>query len=102
VGGLDKVELVVDEGRTLYAAYGLGFSTWWHVLNPWSLAKVFQLGKTENIWNRPTESGSRWQTAGIFAIDETGVVRYAHPAQTTDDLGDIQAALKSLNIGSKK
>jgi len=101
VGGTGNVEVIVDHERKIYAAYGLGVSSWWHVLNPWSMANVFKLGRQEKIWNRPTESGSRWQTAGVFAVDASGVVRYSHPAQTTDDLGDLQEAVTSVRRGSK-
>ncbi|PBP28746.1 hypothetical protein BUE80_DR000275, partial [Diplocarpon rosae] len=34
-----------------------------------TLWEAYALGKREGIWNRPTESGSRWQTAGSFAVD---------------------------------
>ena len=96
VGGPGDVRVIVDHSRNIYAAFGLGVSSWWHVLNPWSMATVFKLGREEKIWNRPTESGSRWQTAGEFAVDSSGVVHYSHPAQTTDDLADFQAALRSV------
>ena len=57
---------------------------------------MFRLGRSEEIWNRPTESGSRWQTAGLFAVDGNGVVRYAHVAQAADDRGDLDEALTKL------
>jgi hypothetical protein len=101
VGGSDNVQIIVDEARAMYAVFGLGVSSWWHVLNPWSMANVFKMGREENIWNRPTESGSRWQTAGVFAVDASGIVQYSHPAQTTDDLGDLQTALASIRSVSK-
>ena len=102
VGGSGDVEVIVDHDRKLYAAYGLGVSSWWHVLNPWSMANVFKLGREEKIWNRPTESGSRWQSAGEFAVDGSGIVQYSHPGQTTDDLADFQAAVKSVRSASKQ
>ena len=95
------MQVVVDHERQVYAAYGLGVSSWWHVLNPWSMATVFKLGREEKIWNRPTESGSRWQTAGEFAVDPSGIVQYSHSAQTTDDLADFQSALKTVKSTSK-
>jgi len=93
--------VVVDHERQVYVQYGLGISSFWHVLNPWSMSAVFKLGRDENIWNRPTESGSRWQTAGVFAMDSNGVVRYSHPSQATDDLGDFDNALQGLRTSSK-
>jgi hypothetical protein len=101
VGGAGKVKIVVDPDRVIYGMYGLGISSFWHVLNPWSMASVFRLGRTEKIWNRPTESGTRWQTAGLFAADSKGVIKYSHPSQATDDLGDIDEALKAVG-GSPK
>jgi hypothetical protein len=101
VGGAQNVEIIVDDGRKMYAAYGLGTSSWWHVLSPWSMSSVFKLGREEGIWNRPTESGSRWQSAGLFAVNADGTVVYAHPAKQADDMGDLDEALMSLSIPAK-
>lgn len=101
VGGSKDVQVIVDHERKIYASYGLGVSSWWHVLSPASLGTVFKLGREENIWNRPTESGSRWQTAGVFGVDSKGIVRYSHPAQSAEDLGDLEAALSSIKSAAK-
>ncbi|KAI1116055.1 hypothetical protein F5Y14DRAFT_99703 [Nemania sp. NC0429] len=98
VGGYWDASVVIDEERDLYALFGLGISTTWHVLSPLALYNTLQLGKRENIWNRPTESGSRWQTAGAFAIDEGGVVRWRHIAARADDLADWDAAVQSVGV----
>ncbi|RYP81948.1 hypothetical protein DL769_001792 [Monosporascus sp. CRB-8-3] len=58
----------------------------------------------EGIWNRPAESGTRWQTSGAFAVDppgpgpEGGVVRWAWVATSADDLPDLRAALAALGV----
>jgi hypothetical protein len=52
------------------------------------------------VWNRPTESGSRWQTAGSFAVDVGGVIRWVHVAKAADDISDFKAAVGSLGISS--
>lgn len=96
MGGSGSVEMIVDPDRHVYGAYGLGLSSFWHTLNPWSMASVLKLGRSEHIWNRPTESGSRWQTAGLFAANEKGVLEYAHVAQAADDLGDLNEALAQI------
>lgn len=96
VGGAGNVQIVVDDGRKIYAQYGLGVASFWHVLNPWSLGEVFRLAREEKIANRPTESGTRWQTSGVYAVDASGTVQYSHPSQTTDDLGDLEAAVQSV------
>lgn len=84
VGGNWDVEVVIDEERELYARWGLGVATTWHVLSPLVLYRTLQLGKQENFWNRPTESGSRWQTAGAFALAPP----VAPPAVTVTGTGD--------------
>ncbi|KAI1742151.1 hypothetical protein F4680DRAFT_41575 [Xylaria scruposa] len=101
VGGNWDVTVVIDEERDLYALFGLGMSTTWHALSPIVLYNTLQLGKKENIWNRPTESGSRWQTAGTFAIDENGQVRWRHIATRADDLPDWDAAVQSVGVTPK-
>lgn len=106
VGGNWDVEVVIDEERELYAQWGLGVSNTWHVLSPVVLYKTLQLGKQENIWNRPTESGSRWQTAGAFAISppaagDAATVRWAHVASAATDLPDLVQALAALGVKAK-
>lgn len=78
VGGAGKVELLIDESRQTHADWGLGKSGWGHVLSYSSFSSLYALGKEKGIWNRPTESGSRWQAGGNFAVDGSGVVRWAH------------------------
>lgn len=94
--GSGNVEVIVDDERESYAAWGLGVSSFWHVLNPWSLYSVYALGKKEGVWNRPTESGNRWQTSGSFAVDKEGVVQWARPSRTADDVPDFGEAAKAL------
>lgn len=40
----------------------------------------------EGIWNRSTESGTRWQTAGNFATDVDGIVRWIQVASSAGDI----------------
>lgn len=94
--GAEAVQVIVDETRALHAAWGLGVSSAWHVLNPWSLYAVYALGRQEGIWNRPTESGSRWQTAGSFAVDARGLLRWAAVSKAADDVPDFRDALEAL------
>ena len=101
IGGAGHVEVIVDDERKLYGAYGLGVSSAWHVLNPWSMADVFKIGREEKIWNRPTESGTRWQTAGTFGIDSSGRVKYVQVAQQASDNGDFDKASESLDLRAK-
>ncbi|MCJ1361936.1 hypothetical protein MMC16_001037 [Acarospora aff. strigata] len=96
VGGAGPVRVVVDAEREVYARWGLGVSSFWHVLSPWSMFSVFKLGREEGIWNKPTESGNRWQTAGSFGIDGQGIVKWSRPAQSADDVPDIEEGLRML------
>lgn len=54
------------------------------------------LGKREEIWNRPTESGSRWQISGSFAVDGDGRVGWGGRAKGADDVPDFGKAVKAL------
>lgn len=98
VGGAWQTEVIVDEHRDMYASWGLGIASVWHVMNPFALYSVYRLGTDEGIWNRPTESGSRWQTSGAFAVDAAGIVRWVHASSAADDLPDFNAALDALGI----
>ena len=99
VGGEWDVSVLIDAERELYGQWGLGVSSAWHALNPWSMYSVYKLGKQEGIWNRPTESGNRWQTAGSFAVDSGGIIRWERIAKAADDIADFNEALKALGIG---
>ncbi|KAH9861829.1 hypothetical protein J1614_011582 [Plenodomus biglobosus] len=82
-----NLQIVVDAEREAYAAWGLGVSSFWHVLG--SVASVSRLGREEGISVRPTESGSRWQTAGNFGVDGLGVVRWCRVDGRADDVPDF-------------
>lgn len=88
--------MVVDDEREIYAAWGLGLSSYWHAMGPGNLYSAVQLGKSEGIWNRTVESGTRWQTGGAFAVDRGGKVRWVSVARTASDVPDLGAALKAL------
>jgi hypothetical protein len=60
------------------------------------MSDVFKLAREEKIVNRPTSSGSRWQTAGTFAVDSTGEVKYVQVAQQASENGNFEKALESL------
>ncbi|OAA54423.1 Thioredoxin-like fold protein [Cordyceps fumosorosea ARSEF 2679] len=102
VGGAWSTDVVIDEARDLYAQWGLGLSSVWHMSGPSVLYAVYRLGTDEGVWNRPTESGTRWQIGGAFAVDGSGVVRYVHMAQAANDLPDLQAAAQAVGIVSQE
>lgn len=101
VGGEWDLKVIVDAERELYAGWGLGVSSLWHVLNPWSLYSVFKLASSEKIKNRPTESGNRWQTSGSFAVDRDGVVQWSKVAMNADDIPNFKEALEVLGFMAK-
>lgn len=102
LSGPGSVEVLVDEQREIYARWGLGVSDWWHVLSPSSMWTVWKLGRGEGIWNRPTESGSRWQRAGSWAVDGDGVVRWGGVSIRADEIPDFgQAVLALENVQEK-
>jgi peroxiredoxin len=98
VGGpSDAVELVIDERRALYGAWGLGRSSVSHFLGARSLRAVTQLAR-QGIRNRHP-AGTRWQTAGTFAIGRDGVVRWVHVPEHAGALPDLEAAIAAARHG---
>ncbi|KAI9645777.1 hypothetical protein NHQ30_005210 [Ciborinia camelliae] len=94
LGGSGHVQVIVDSDREIYAQWGLGTSPAWHVLNPWSFFSALKLWREEQIWNRPTESGSRWQMSGSWVVDREGLVRGGGVAKSADDIMDFEEAIK--------
>ena len=88
---------ITDPNRSLYAAYGLGVSNWAHVLAPSALSSVFQL-RNNGISNRPTESGSRWQTSGTYGIGADGLVKWGGPAGRADDIPDFEEGVREVGM----
>ncbi|KAK4146181.1 uncharacterized protein C8A04DRAFT_25998 [Dichotomopilus funicola] len=96
VGGEWDVLVLADPDRTLFHAWGLGLSSTWYALNPVALWNTWKLGTDEGIWNRSSNSGSRWQIGGAFAVDRDGLVTWAKPAQSADEVPDFKEALRAL------
>ncbi|KAJ5249061.1 hypothetical protein N7468_000512 [Penicillium chermesinum] len=92
----DSVTVIVDADREIYAQWGLGVVSWGHLLSPTAMHAIYKLGSEKGIWNRPTESGSRWQSSGHWAIDEKGIVRWGGPAARVDEVIDISQAIGAL------
>lgn len=96
IGGEWDVLVVVDPERKLYAQWGLGTSTTWHIANPMVLYSAYKLGEQEGIWKRSIESGNKWQIAGSFAMDQEGIVKWAKVAESADDIPDFKDALSAV------
>ncbi len=66
VGGAQNVRIIVDTERELFARWGLGVSSFWHVLNPASMWSVYKLGKEHGIVSiAPTQSMPRLESRGM-------------------------------------
>jgi hypothetical protein len=98
-GAPNPVEIIVDYEREIYAAWGLGTSGVLHVLSPGGLYAVYKLGKEKNIWNRPTESGSRWQTAGSWAVDAQGMVKWGGLSKSANEVPTFHEAVTAVKVG---
>ena len=57
---------------------------------------MVKLGREEGIWNRPTESGSRWQESGAFAVDGEGVIRWGGSAERADWIPVFEEGVRVL------
>ncbi|KAB8227103.1 uncharacterized protein BDW43DRAFT_294909 [Aspergillus alliaceus] len=90
------VSVIIDDELELYAAWGLGVAKTEHVLNLATVSAAISLGWREGLWDRATESGSRWQTSGAYGIDRFGIVKWVHVPRLASDLAgfeDAQAVL---------
>jgi hypothetical protein len=94
VGGCDGVSVMSDPARAAYAAWGLGRTTLAHFLGARSLRAVARLARA-GIRNRHP-SGTRWQSAGTFALDAQGVVRWRHLPEHAGDVPDLDAAAAAI------
>ncbi len=93
-GGPGRVALLIDDDRRLYGLWGLGRGSLGHFLGRRSLAEVARLAH-RGIRNRHPV-GTRWQTAGTFAVAGDGTIRYAHLPSHAGDLPDLDEALAAL------
>jgi AhpC/TSA family len=95
VGGSGGVRLASDPTRASYAAWGLGQTSLGHFLGGRSLGAAGRLA-AKGIRNRHPH-GTRWQSAGTFAIDGHGTVRWRHLPAHAGDLPDLHTALQAVN-----
>jgi hypothetical protein len=99
LGGAWNIDVIVDESRDLYALWGLGISNWGHLLNPRNGYSQYMLGKNEGVWGQQVgDGGCRWQTGGMYAVDERGVVKWGGPMKSVDEQIVIEDAIKELGF----
>ncbi|KAI1392502.1 uncharacterized protein F4822DRAFT_425707 [Hypoxylon trugodes] len=124
LGGAWNVEIVIDEDRAIYAAWGVGLGTVWSMFNPttqmqgwkekgWLGIKVAnslqRTGSLKPDGTAPavggdmsdgpaTVMGNKWQQAGLFAVDGRGTVVWGAKALRGDDVMDLDAAAAVLGF----
>lgn len=89
------VTVLVDEDRALYEAWGLDVAGLAHLLDVRVTANLLETYH-DGYLEGETVSGSRWQRAGVFAVDAEDTVRAAQTAELAHDLPDPAAALTFL------
>ncbi len=94
IGGCDDVSVASDPSRAAYVRWGLGRTTVGHFLGRRSLAAVIKLARM-GIRNRHPH-GTRWQTAGTFALDGEGMVRWRHLPAHAGDVPDLESAVRAV------
>lgn len=57
------------------------------------MSNLNKLGKEEGIWNRPIESGNRWQTGGNYGVDKNGIVQWNGKHERADDMSDFKEGI---------
>jgi hypothetical protein len=91
----ENLRVFVDENRELYAEWGLGLGGLDHLLNPRVMASKIR-ARLDGFSDREP-SGTRWQRAGMFAVDPDGTVRARHVSAYAGDLPDIEVAATFLD-----
>jgi len=94
LGGTGDVKLISDPSRRSYVAWGLGRTSAGHFLGRRSLGAVAQLARSGIRNTHP--SGTRWQSAGTFALDSAQVIRWRHVPEHAGDLPNIAAAESAI------
>ena len=92
--GAEGVRIASDPSRRAYADWGLGSTSLGHFLGRRSLVAVGGLAR-RGIRNRHPH-GTRWQSAGTFALDDRAIVRWRHLPAHAGDLPDLASALKTV------
>jgi hypothetical protein len=94
VGGAGDVRVASDPSRRTYAQWGLGRTSLRHFLGRRSLSHVAGLAR-QGIRNRHPH-GTRWQSAGTFALDGQGIVRWRHLPGHAGDVPDLEPAVEAV------
>lgn len=128
MGGAWNVQVVYDEDRAVYAAWGLGTANVWHLFNPttqmqgwkekgWLGEKVAEAiqrrGTVQSTSKGRPSSGSvageeeeatstvlgnKWQESGAFAVDGRGTVLWGGKAARADEIMDLEEGARLLGL----
>jgi hypothetical protein len=91
IGGAGLLTVASDPSRRTYAEWGLQRTNLGHFMGRRSLLAVGELAR-EGVRNRHP-AGTRWQSAGTFALDGAGIVRWRSLPAHAGELPDLDAAL---------
>jgi peroxiredoxin len=87
---------LVDEGRTVYQAYGLGRASWSRTLTPRSLAPYIRLMFSPRAVRRAPDQDVR-QRGGDVVIGRDGRVMMEHMSDDPADRPTVDAILDALD-----
>ncbi|KAK0730314.1 hypothetical protein B0H67DRAFT_596478 [Lasiosphaeris hirsuta] len=90
LGGAWNVQVVIDEDRAVYAAWGLGLGSVWYVFNPTSQVAGFK----EKGWLGASVAGSL-QRSGVWKAGGTGT-----GGMGGGSIGSPQAGMRAANIST--
>lgn len=116
--------MIIDEDRSLYASWGLGLGSVWHIFHPaaqiqgwkekgWLGEQVAEGIQKQNARVKVQEKGSpndeddddmtsamgtKWQEAGAFAVDGKGTVIWGGKALRVDDMMNLEDGARILEL----
>lgn len=113
LGGAGIVQVVIDEDRANYAAWGLGLGNVWYLFNPTTQVQGWKEGgwlgdKVAGAMQKKsaaqseigdvdiTAMGNKWQEAGSFAVDGKGIVIWGGKASRADDVMGLEEGVRIL------
>lgn len=53
IGGAENVHISVDSDREIFAQWGLGVCSFWHILSPANMWSLYELGREQGIVSKP-------------------------------------------------
>lgn len=95
IGGTGKLQWFHDPEREVYGQWGLGYTGIGHMLGLPVFKSIRQLRK-QGISNRDA-SGTRWQTAGAFLVDQNRTILWVQNVKTANILPKLED-LKTLVV----